>query len=627
MEHHVDGHQGYGEPGGLPAESLIVRFAGDSGDGMQLTGDRLANVSALFGQQVVTLADFPAEIRAPQGTTYGVSGYQVNIGGNKVMTPGDGIDLLVAMNAAALHVNLDNLNPGCLVIINEDGFDDKNHERAELSQPVLKDPRLRGVRVVKIDITKQTIEALKDSPLGKAEKARCKNFFALGLVSWLLDRPFEVNNEWIAKKFGQKPEVAAANQDAFKEGYTQGEVRELFNGQIKTVVPEAPAKQATGKQRFIGGNLALVYGLLAAREKAAKKLFFAGYPITPASDILHEMTKHVGTDLVTFQAEDEMAACGAAVGAAFTGALAVTATSGPGMILKQEFIALAVMTELPLVVLDIQRAGPSTGMPTKTEQADLNLALYGRNGEAPVVVVAPQSPGDCFRTAFEACQIALRYMTPVVVLSEAYLANGNESWWIPKMADLPTIDLQHLEPPAAADFRPYERDKLTLARPWVKPGQAGYEHRIGGLEKEAGTGKVSYDGANHENMIALRQAKVAAAAQDYLPTEVTSYGSRTAVVSWGGSFGAVRKGCQEVQSLKPHDHIHLRYLNPLPTDLDGILAGYDEIKVIENNAGHLLMKLRNEYPDYRFTGIQRMTGQPLKVSFVKQVLLASQEAR
>lgn len=609
------------------APSIVVRFVGDSGDGMQLTGDRLAKVSALFGNDVVTLADFPAEIRAPAGSTFGVSGYQLHIGSTEVLTSGDQVDLLIAMNPAALKVNLKSLKAGGMVIVNEDAFIQKNFERAGLQSNPLEDGSLEGYRVHRVPMTKQTTEALKDSPISTQDKARCKNFFALGLVCWLLDRPTAATSQWIDAKFVNRPEVAEANKKAMEEGFRLAETIELFNGAVP--IPKLELAQAPGTYKFIGGNAALALGLVSAAQKVNRKLFFGSYPITPASDVLHELSRLWDFGVTTFQAEDEIAAIGASVGAAYAGSLAVTSTSGPGLVLKQEFVGLAVMTELPLVILDVQRAGPSTGMPTKTEQADLNLALYGRNGESPVVVLAPKSPSDCFKTAYEACRIALKYMTPVMVLSDGFLANGLEAWRIPADDELAEIEIatgQLEEQPSASEgekteqadseeYLPYLRNPKTLARAWVPPGTPAKEHRIGGLEKEADTGKISYDPENHEAMCRLRASKVARVAEDYDETDF--FGSSECedlLLGWGSTFGPLRKavGLLAMEGVQI-GHLHLRYIHPFPLDLGEKLRGFKKIYVAELNLGQLVMKLRAEYPDCDFIPINQVTGQPMKV--------------
>ena len=600
--------------------SLVVRLAGDSGDGMQLTGDRLAKVSALFGNDVVTLADFPAEIRAPSGTTFGVSGYQVHIGSKEVLTSGDEVDLLVAMNPAALKVNLSSVKAGGMVLVNEDAFIQKNFDRAGILSDPLQDGQLDGYRLHKIPLTRQTTEALKDSPLGAPDKTRCKNFFALGLISWLLDRPVLDTQDWILSKFHHKPEIAKANKKAFEEGYAFAETIELFNGAID--IPKKELSLQPGTYKFIGGNAALALGLVTAAQKADKNLFFGSYPITPASDILHELSALWDFSVTTFQAEDEIAAAGSAVGAAYAGALSVTATSGPGLVLKQEFIGLAVMTELPLVILDVQRAGPSTGMPTKTEQADLNLALYGRNGESPVVVLAPRSSADCFKTAYEACQIALKYMTPVLLLSDGYLANGLEAFRIPDIEELSPIETKVVSKAKEGGYLPYERDPKTLARKLASPGMASYEHTIGGLEKEDVTGKISYDPENHEKMCHLRAKKVMAVAQDFEATEVFGpKDAKVALLGWGSTFGPLRKASSllEDYGIKAA-HIHLRYIHPFPLDLEEKLQKFSTVFVAELNLGQLLGKLRGAYPHILFEPISQVTGQPLKVAKVIDVV-------
>ena len=603
-------------------ETAIIRFAGDSGDGIQITGDRFASNSAILGNDVVTLADYPAEIRAPLGTTYGVSGYQVQVGKSDVYTPGDAVDILVAMNPAALQVNLKTVKKNGIIIANSDAFNEKNLEKAGFSQNPLEDDSLSAYRVHGIEITTLTQKALDESPLNPKEKARCKNFFALGLVSWLLDRPIDGTIAWLKVKFKNKPEIANANVTALKEGWNAGDIRELF--QSNYTIPTVENKLDPGKYRFISGNSALSLGLIAAGKKAGKKIVFASYPITPASDILHEMNKHRNFDITTFQAEDEIAACGAALGSSYSGALGVTSTSGPGMALKSEFIGLAVMTELPLVILDIQRAGPSTGLPTKTEQGDLLMALWGRNGESPCIVLAPQSPSDCFEMAYIACDLAMKYMSPVVLLSDSYLANGHEAWKLPKFGDLPQI--QVTVPTLEGDkFLPYKRDKHTLARPWAKPGLKGFEHRIGGLEKELDTGNVCQEPENHARMVALRAAKIEAAAKDVPQVELLGEKRGSfLVLGWGSSYGAIRKATQNlIDSGKNVSSAHLRSINPFPANLAEVIDGFEKILVPENNLGQLIIKLRHEYPNKTFEGFSKVTGQPFRVSEIESAVLNS----
>ena len=592
---------------------MTVRFAGDSGDGMQIAGDRLANISAIFGNDVATLADFPAEIRAPAGTTFGVSGYQLQIGGGEVMTPGDGLDLLVAMNPAALKVNVQRVSPGGLIIVNSDAFTEKNILRAGYDSDPLEGDGLAGFRVVKMAMTKLTLEALKGDPLNNKEKNRCKNFFALGLVGWLLDRPIEHATQWIGQKFEKRPEIADANIKVLKEGVTAGSVQEVFNGGFS--IPSTDMKLDPGTYRFMNGNVALAMGLVSAAKVAGKKLFFGSYPITPASDVLHELNKLRHFGVTTFQAEDEIAAIGSSLGASYAGALGVTSTSGPGLALKGEFMGLAVMTELPLVVLDIQRAGPSTGMPTKTEQSDLLMALYGRNGESPLVVLAAESPADCFSIAYEACRIAMTFMIPVVVLSDGYLANGNEAWAIPDAGSLPPIDLPKSEKDG---FQPYKRDPKTLARPWAIPGTKGFEHRIGGLEKEDITGDVCYDPENHAKMVGLREEKLKRVqGQLEAPRAAGDESGDILLIGWGSSFGPLRQALSELRNdgIKV-GHLSLRYINPFSPGLRDIFERYRRLVVMENNRGQLLMKLRHEFSESTFEFFGQCKGQPFVVEEV-----------
>jgi len=599
-------------------ESVTVRFAGDSGDGMQLTGDRFANISAVFGNDVITYADYPAEIRAPLGTTYGVSGYQLKIGAANVYTPGDEVDILVAMNPAALQVNIKSLRPGGTIIVNKDTFIDKNFAKIGIEVSPLEDGTLEGFQVHDIPVTTMTKEALKDSGLGPKDQARCKNFYTLGLVCWLLGRPVDHTLKWVRKKFANKPELSEANVIALKEGYIAGDVRELFNAP-QYIAPKHQQQQ--GLHRFVSGNQALALGLVAAGQKANKDIFFGSYPITPASDVLHAMSNYRHYGVTTYQAEDEIAAIGSAIGAAWAGSLAVTSTSGPGLALKGEFIGLAVITELPLVILDVQRGGPSTGMPTKTEQSDLMLALNGRNGEAPIVVMAAESPADCFMTAYEACAFAMKYMTPVVVLSDGYLANGNEAWKIPDPASLPAISCRPL--PDGESYQPYLRDTETLARSWVPPGNAGYEHRIGGLEKQDVTGEVSMEPENHQYMTDMRAAKVERVAQDFPPQQL--YGpaaqackGKLLVMGWGSTCGAIRQAVAQEGEREPGiAWSQLRYIHPFPKELKSIFRGFDQILVPENNSGQLLAKLRATFPEANFEGLNKLTGQPFKIKEIR----------
>jgi 2-oxoglutarate ferredoxin oxidoreductase subunit alpha len=576
-------------------DSVVIRFAGDSGDGMQLAGTRFTESSAAFGNDLATFPDYPAEIRAPQGTLAGVSSFQVHIADWDILTHGDEADVLVAMNPAALKANLREVVTGGLILANEDAFDDRNLEKAGYETNPLTDGSLRSYHVMTAPMEKLTKLAVADTGVRGRSVLRSKNFFALGLISWMFNRPTESIYDWIETKFGADTPVGQANVEAFRAGFNFGNTTEEFHHTFEI----APAKLPPGTYTNITGNQALAWGLVAAAKSAGLTLFLGSYPITPATSILEEVArlKHFGAK--TFQAEDEIAGVGVSLGAAFTGHLAVTTTSGPGLALKSETLSLALMTELPLIIVDVQRAGPSTGLPTKVEQSDLMMALYGRHGEAPLPVIAPSSPSDAFAVAMEAARIALTYMTPVILLSDGYLANGSEPWRLPDFEDLPSIDVTHTTEPNGPDgvFYPYARDEITGARPWAIPGTPGLEHRIGGLEKAALTGDVSYDPDNHEMMTAARAAKVAGIAND-IP-EVDVFGAADAdllVVSWGSTFGGVRAGVKNANAAG-HSvaHVHLRYLNPLPRNLGDVLARYDKVLVPELNLGQLAMVLRAKY--------------------------------
>jgi 2-oxoglutarate ferredoxin oxidoreductase subunit alpha len=589
-------------------ESTVIRFAGDSGDGMQLTGTHFANESALAGNDLGTLPDFPAEIRAPAGSLAGVSAFQLNFSSTEVFTPGDDLDVLVAMNPAALSVNIGDLKPGGILIIDGDTFTDQNLRKAEYASNPLTDGSLAAYQVVKLDLTKLTTGALKDLGLPARTVTRCRNFTALGLASWLFHRPIEETLAWIRDRFATTPDMLEANVRALKAGYHYGETTELFT--VSYEVP--PAAIEPGTYRNITGNSAMALGLVAAAHRAGRPLFLGSYPITPASDLLHELAGFKNFGVITFQAEDEIAAIGAAVGAAFGGAIAVTTTSGPGMNLKAETIGLAVSVELPVIVCDIQRAGPSTGLPTKTEQADLFQSLYGRHGESPVPVLAASTPADCFATAFEAVRIAVKYMTPVIVLSDGYLANGAEPWRLPASGDLPSIPVAFRTEPVG--FFPYLRDPETLARPWAIPGTPGLEHRIGGLEKEYLTGNVSYAPANHEQMVRVRDRKIAGIAREIPPTQVAgAQQGDLLIVGWGGTYGSIAAAVRELSGQGASvGHVHLRYLNPLPTDLRAVLGRFRRILVPELNLGQLLRVLRAEYLADA-VGLSKIQGRPFKV--------------
>jgi len=592
-----------------PLETVVIRFAGDSGDGMQLTGSQFTLESALAGNDLSTLPDFPAEIRAPAGTLAGVSGFQLTFSSSEVFTPGDTCDVLVAMNPAALKVNIDDLKPNGMLLVDTEQFNDTNLRKAEYARNPLTDGSLDRFQVFEIDITKLTTNALRGSGLSNKEVLRCKNFFALGLTSWLFHRPIEPTLRWIDEKFEKRPGLAAANSRVLRAGFDFGETTELFHVSYEV----APARIAPGRYRNITGNTATALGFVAAAERAGRPLFYGSYPITPASDILHELASLKQFGVYTFQAEDEIAAAGAALGAAFGGAIGVSATSGPGLCLKSETLGLAVMVELPLVIVDVQRGGPSTGLPTKTEQADLMLALFGRHGEAPLPVLACASPADCFATAFEAVRIAVRYMTPVMLLSDGYVANGAEPWPIPRAADLPDITVRFRTDPEG--YRPYMRDERTLARPWVVPGTPGLEHRVGGLEREDVTGNVSYSPANHEHMVRVRARKIAGIAAELPPTEVHGpVEGDLLILGWGSTYGAIATAVQELAAAgRAVARVHLRYLNPLPPDLGAILARYRRVLVPELNMGQLVRVIRAEYL-VDAVGLDKIQGRPFKVS-------------
>jgi 2-oxoglutarate ferredoxin oxidoreductase subunit alpha len=591
-------------------EQVIIRFAGDSGDGMQLTGGRFASETALFGNDLSTMPDFPAEIRAPAGSLPGVSGFQIHFSNHDILTPGDAPNVLVAMNPAALRTNLKDLPRGGTLIVNTDAFTDRNLQKAGYTANPLEDDTLDEYRVHEVPLTSLTLEAVKGSGLSNREAERSKNMFALGLMSWLYTRPTEATVEFIEKKFAKRPEIVDANVRAFKAGYAFGETSEGF-----AVHYEVPAaKLPPGTYRGITGNQALALGLVAASVQSKLPLFLSAYPITPASDILHDLARHKNFGVRTFQAEDEIAAAGAALGASFGGALGVCTSSGPGVILKQETIGLAVTLELPLLILDIQRAGPSTGMPTKPEQADLLAVMFGRNAEAPVPVVAASTPGGCFHAAIEGARIALKYRTPVFVLSDAYLANGSEPWLLPDVESLPEIVVEFAEQPNVdGSFMPYKRDPDTLAREWAIPGTPGLEHRIGGLEKEDVTGNVSYDPDNHDHMVRLRAQKVAGIAADIPELEVDDPdGASLLVLGWGGTYGPIQSAARRLRrDGKKVAHAHLTHLNPFPRNLGQVLASYDKVLIPEMNLGQLLKLVRAEFL-VDAIGFNRVRGLPFR---------------
>lgn len=581
-------------------DQVIIRFAGDSGDGMQLTGDQFTSTTAAFGNDLKTLPDFPAEIRAPAGTLPGVSAFQLNFGDHTIMTPGDQAHVLVAMNPAALKANLKELRLGGDLIVNTDEFGDRAISKVGYTSNPLQDGTLDGYNVHKIALTSMTVEALSEFEITKKEAERAKNMFALGMLLWLYSRPIEPTLEFLRTKFGKKPQILAANEKALQAGWSFGETTESFANQYVV----KPAKMSPGTYRNISGNLALSYGLIAASVRSKLPIFLGSYPITPASDILHELSKHKNFGVRTFQAEDEIAGIGAAIGASYAGMLGVTTTSGPGVALKSEAIGLAVALELPLIIVDVQRGGPSTGLPTKTEQADLLQAMFGRNGEAPVPIVAPQSPSDCFYAAMEACRIAVTYRTPVFLLSDGYIANGAEPWRVPSEDDLIEIDPKfatgpnHKLPDGTDVFWPFKRDPETLARPWAVPGVAGLEHRIGGIEKADGTGNISYDPTNHDFMVRTRQAKVDGVAKsiDLLTVDDPSNQAKVLIIGWGSTYGPVNAACEEARKQGINvAHAHLRHVNPFPTNLGEVLKKYEKVIIPEMNLGQLALLIRAKY--------------------------------
>ena len=579
-------------------QDVVIKFAGDSGDGMQLTGQQFTNNTALLGIDLATFPDFPAEIRAPIGTLPGVSGFQIHFSSNPVYTPGDTCDVLVAMNAAALKVNLKGLKKGGKIIANLEGFDAKNLRLAAYPEGInpLEDGSLDGYELTKVDITKLTREALKsNTELGTKERDRAKNMFVLGLIYWLYNRNLDNTIDFLEEKFGKKENILKSNIDVLKAGYYYGETAELFNARYKV----EKSKMEPGTYRSIMGNQALSMGLIAASQKSGLPLFLGSYPITPASDILHELSKYKNFGIKTFQAEDEIAGITAAIGASYGGSIGLTTTSGPGMALKTEAIGLATMLEIPLLIINIQRGGPSTGLPTKTEQSDLMQAYYGRNGEAPIPVLAASTPSDCFFMAFEAVKIALQHMTPVILLSDGYIANGAEPWKFPAAADLPAIEVKFKTSLAEGEekFLPYKRDE-KLARPWAVPGTAGLEHRIGGIEKQHETGNVSYDPENHEFMVKMRQAKVDKIA-DYIPLQTIDSGAangKVLVLGWGSTYGTIKSAVLQLQSQgKSVSHAHIKYMRPFPKNLGEILAGFETILIPEINNGQLIKIIRDQY--------------------------------
>lgn len=603
-------------------DRVVIRFAGDSGDGMQLTGDRFTAESAAHGNDVSTLPNFPAEIRAPQGTIPGVSSFQVHFANYDIATPGDSPDVLVAMNPAALAANLADLARGGLVIVDTAEFTDRNLRKAHFESNPLTDGTLESYQVVGLDLTGLAVGAVEPFDLGRKNSERAKNMFALGLVTWLYGRPLGPSEKFLATKFASDPTIRDANLAALRAGHAYGETCELFTVRYEV----APAPMPEGTYRQVTGNLATAYGLITGANRVGKQLFLGSYPITPASDILHELSRRKSHGVVTFQAEDEIAGVSAAIGASFGGALGVTTTSGPGMSLKSEAIGLAVMTELPLVVVDVQRAGPSTGMPTKTEQADLLQAMFGRNGESPVAVLAARSPADCFDTALEACRIAVTYRTPVIMLSDGYLGNGAEPWRVPDLDSIPRTDPHHATEPnaRAADgsprFLPYQRDPQTLARDWALPGTPGLEHRVGGLEKSDRIGAISYDPTNHETMVATRAAKIAGISVPDLEVDDPDGDAEVLVLGWGSSYGPITAAVRRVRARgRAIAQAHLRHLNPFPPNLGQVLGRYRRVVVPEMNTGQLALLLRARYL-VDVQSVSRVRGLPISPVDLCEVL-------
>jgi len=598
---------------------VAVRFAGDSGDGMQLAGTQFTRSSAIFGNDISTFPDYPAEIRAPAGSLAGVSGFQVHFGSTELHTPGDQVDTLVAFNPAALKTNLDDVREGGLVIVNEDSFGATDLRKAGYDKNPLDDGSIKHRRVYRVPVSRLTSDALKDSGLGPKQVDRCKNFFALGLVAWLYGRPLEPTIRWVDEKFGKNPQVADANKTVLRAGHVYGESCELFINSYHVSKASLPA----GKYRRVSGNEATSLGLIAAAQLAGKELFYGSYPITPASDILHNLARHKNFHVKTFQAEDEIAAMASVLGASFAGDLAVTGTSGPGLALKAEAIGLAVMTELPAVIINVQRGGPSTGLPTKTEQADLLQAVYGRNGECPVAVLAASSPSDCFNTAIEAVRIAFKFMTPVILLTDGYIANGEEPWAIPDVASLPKIEVRHLTKPNngenghAKGYLPYKRNE-RLVRPWAIPGTPGLEHRIGGLEKKDVTGDVNYDPDNHQHMIHTRAKKIAGIADDVPEQQVVGpEKGDMLVMGWGGTAGAIRSAVERVQAQgRAVAYTHLRYVNPFPRNLGTVLRNYKTVLIPELNTGQLRLLIRARYL-VDAVGLNKIKGKPFLISEIE----------
>jgi 2-oxoglutarate ferredoxin oxidoreductase subunit alpha len=598
-------------------EKVVIRFAGDSGDGMQLTGSQFSFTSAILGNDLATFPDFPAEIRAPQGTLEGVSGFQVQIGGVDIYTPGDQADVLVAMNPAALKANLPYVRTGGNIIIDSDAFTDRNLEKAGFATNPVTDGSLAAYKVVEAPISALTKTALEGLQLDNKSMMRSKNMFALGMMYWLFDRSLKETEKYIDSKFRKTPALAEGNKRALHAGYHYAETIEALPARYR--VPAARIEP--GVYRHISGNTALAWGLMAAAEKAGKKLFLGSYPITPASDILHELSRYKNLGVITLQAEDEIAAVCSAIGASYAGQIGVTTSSGPGIALKSEAINLAVMAEVPVVIVDVQRGGPSTGLPTKTEQADLNLAVYGRNSESPVVVLAATTPSHCFEAAFTAVKLAIEHMTPVILLSDGFLANGSEPWKFPQLDQLPPIHVNHPTAPQNGRFYPYLRDPETLVRPWALPGTPGLEHRIGGLEKQDVTGNVSYDPKNHEKMVNLRAEKVARVANRLPQQQVIGSGKAPLlVVGWGGTYGALYTAVTELQQVADVDYTHFTFINPLPKNTASLLQQYPRVLVCELNRGQFAALLRSHTAHPHIVSFTKVQGQPFLVSELKEAI-------
>ena len=605
------------EAGRKELDRVVIRFAGDSGDGMQLTGDRFTSASAIFGNDLATFPDYPAEIRAPAGTLAGVSAFQVHFADFDILTPGDQPNVLVAMNPAALKAHLKDLLPGGLLIVNSDAFDERNLEKVGYATNPLTDGTVAGYQFFEIPMTKLTVEAVKETGVNKKEAERSKNMLALGVISWMYGRSLDPTIAWLEKKFSKKPNIAQANIAALKAGHAFGETAELSAYSVK------PAVLAPGNYRRITGNQALAYGLIAASVQSKLPLFLGSYPITPASDILHELSRHKNFGVRTVQAEDEIAAAGMALGAAFSGHIGVTTTSGPGLDLKSETIGLALSLELPMVIVNIQRGGPSTGLPTKTEQSDLLHAMYGRHGEAPLPIVASYSPSSCFWAAIEATRIALKFMTPVILLSDGYLANGAEPWRIPAIEKLPDLTVRFASQPNVGDeFWPYLRDDETLARPWAIPGTPGLQHRVGGLEKADGTGNISYDPDNHQLMTDLRQAKIKVIEEDIAPLEYDAdEGAEVLILGWGSTYGAIGAAVRRLRARgKKVARAHLKHLNPFPKNTEEVLRRFDKIVVPEMNMGQLSKLVRSEFL-IPTININQVKGLPFRAGDLESRLL------